>query len=255
MSGARIEVTSLEPAHTASPPCPTYKRPTNRNWSLVLGVLGTLTLHGVALNSVVGSDTSKPGPEKLHSAGLLQATPKAAAVAELVLIAPIEPAHNEPGLNTSVAKMVATNLKAMPSPTVALAALPSLDLPDFEYSSALPTPDEGDAAERALLFGRYTGQIDARIERIWEKPQSPIHDTADTGASQNSDLFSCQVQIRQDARGNVLEVLLLRCDASEAWRESLVVAINQASPLPDPPIPAVFASAINMTFTAQIQIQ
>ena len=62
------------------------------------------------------------------------------------------------------------------------------------------------------------------------------------------DIFRCVVQIRQDDKGNVQEVLLIDCNGTEAWRRSLVVAINQSSPLPAPPIPSVFERALTMTF-------
>jgi hypothetical protein len=107
------------------------------------------------------------------------------------------------------------------------------------------------------MFGRYTGQIGARIDRAWEKPRTPVNDLMSgiSGDVVEPDTFVFQVQIRQDNQGNVEEVLLLACNGTEAWRHSLVVAIYQASPLPAPPVPTVFKRAITMTFEGRIDQQ
>jgi hypothetical protein len=106
----------------------------------------------------------------------------------------------------------------------------------------------GAPALRALMFGPYTHQIGARIERAGILPRSPINESGpDDAAPENSapsdQEFKCRVQIRQDGRGNVQEVPLLKCNGISAWRRSLVIAIDQASPLPAPPRPErVYAS-------------
>jgi hypothetical protein len=91
---------------------------------------------------------------------------------------------------------------------------------------------------RAQIYGRYLGQINARIDRAWVRPRAPI------GATR----FLCQVRIEQDAVGNVREVTLDRCNGSPVWQRSLVDAIKSASPLPAPADPAVFAPEIQMAF-------
>jgi hypothetical protein len=118
-----------------------------------------------------------------------------------------------------------------------------------ETEETVPSTDPGDAAERARLVGIYTGQIQARIERIWRRPRTPINDNAsDTHGPDARQSFQCQVQIVQDATGNVQEVLLPNCNGSVAWQRSLVLAIQQASPLPAPPSPKVFARSIALRF-------
>jgi hypothetical protein len=120
-------------------------------------------------------------------------------------------------------------------------------------NSAQLNANQGDAELRARMFGRYTGQISARIDRAWERPKSPVSDVRakDSADAFESETFVCRVQIRQDDKGNVQEVLLLACNGTEAWRHSLVVAINQSSPLPAPPIPGIFQRALTMTFAGQ----
>src|SRR5579871_6628309 len=65
------------------------------------------------------------------------------------------------------------------------------DLPAFETSDqGIPdqamAPAAADPATHALLFGRYVGQMSARVERAWVRPRTPINGT-----------FTCQVRIKQ----------------------------------------------------------
>ena len=95
-------------------------------------------------------------------------------------------------------------------------------------------------ANESVLRGLYIRQINARIDRAWLRPRSPIADVQ----------FHCQVRVEQDAAGNVTEVVLERCNGSPRWQLSLVHAIESASPLPAPSDPSVFAHAIHMSFAA-----
>ncbi len=90
------------------------------------------------------------------------------------------------------------------------------------------------------MAGRYIGQINARIDRAWMRPRTPI----------GAPTFSCRVRIAQDHTGQVLAVTLERCNGDARWRRSLVRAIELASPLPAPPDPAVFAPIVHMSFEA-----
>lgn len=99
------------------------------------------------------------------------------------------------------------------------------------------TSEPGSSASYRL----YIGQMDARIERAWLRPRDPIGARA----------FSCSVRIEQDERGNVREMVPLRCNGSTRWQQSLLQAIRAASPLPAPPDPAVFRHSITLSFHAQ----
>jgi hypothetical protein len=115
--------------------------------------------------------------------------------------------------------------------------------------------DNGGGAERGRLFGIYTGQIQARIERVWRRPRTPVNDDSDSTKATNSvEYFQCQVQFVQDSSGNVQEILLPNCNGSVAWQHSLVLAIQQASPLPAPPSPMVFSPAITLKFVGYAYI-
>jgi hypothetical protein len=120
-------------------------------------------------------------------------------------------------------------------------SVPTLALDDEPSAGSA---DGGNGAEVTRLLGIYTGQIKARIDRIWRRPRTPI----DERASADARSFQCQVQIEQDATGHVQEILLPRCNGSPAWQQSLVTAIRQASPLPAPPSEQVFTHSLVMEF-------
>jgi hypothetical protein len=91
-----------------------------------------------------------------------------------------------------------------------------------------------------VQYGRYLGQIQARIERAWLRPRGAI----------GAPIFQCQVQVDQDGVGRVQEVMLLECNGGSPWQLSLVHAIELASPLPAPSDPAVFVHHILLEFRA-----
>lgn len=90
------------------------------------------------------------------------------------------------------------------------------------------------------MYGRYMGQIQARIDRAWLRPRTAI----------GAPIFQCQAQIDQDRQGALTEVTLLECNGDTRWQLSLVRAIQAASPLPAPPAQAVFAHHILLEFRA-----
>jgi hypothetical protein len=101
---------------------------------------------------------------------------------------------------------------------------------------------QGDAAGLALLYGRYLGQITARVERAWVRPRS----------SPGSDTFACRLQVLQDERGYVLGVTLGRCNGDPRWQASLVEAVRSASPLPAPPDPRVYRRSLALGFASTV---
>ncbi len=258
MSGRGIEVSEF--SASSDRVRGNQNRRSARNWSRVIGLVGTLCLHGLALQSaLLGSGNHRPHPPVLQGAGAARIDPAALPAEELVLVMIADVQKDDAGLAEQIASL-GPQLKNLSIPI--MIADPSAELaigmtdnaPD---GSTQVAPEAGDPAVRALMFGRYTGQISARIERAWRRPRSPVTDApvapprdSQTVNAADSETFTCRVQIRQDSRGNVQEVLLIRCNGTEAWRHSLVVAIDQASPLPAPPIPSVFARAVTMTFEA-----
>jgi hypothetical protein len=98
----------------------------------------------------------------------------------------------------------------------------------------------GEREARAALFGRYVGQIEARIDRAWMRPRTAI----------GADLFECRVRVQQNAQRMVTEVTLQDCNGDMYWQLSLVSAIQSASPLSAPPDPSVFASTLDLHFSS-----
>jgi TonB C terminal len=128
-------------------------------------------------------------------------------------------------------------LRALPAPSSEFA------IPDAASSgerSGSPQA-QGDATAFALLYGRYLGQITARIERAWMRPRT----------SPGTAIFACRLQVLQDDRGQVLEVTLGRCNAAARWRASLVAAVRSASPLPAPPDRHVFRRSITLALASE----
>jgi hypothetical protein len=127
-----------------------------------------------------------------------------------------------------------------------LPSVQSLELDEDRQSES--SANAVDAAEHARLIGIYSGQIQARIERVWSRPRTPVNEANSPVPQDALEFFRCQAQIVQDSLGNVQEVLLPNCNGSVAWQHSLVVAIQQASPLPAPPSPTVFSHVVTLNF-------
>jgi hypothetical protein len=137
------------------------------------------------------------------------------------------------------------NRLLLPDPPISRIPRPQISAPKVTLMETVDdhaTPDaDGDQTGRSMLFGRYMGQISARVERAWIRPRSsPGH-----GA------FECRVQISQDRLGQVQEITLQECNADLRWQASLVQAIQSASPLPAPPDPAVFSNLLTMQFDSE----
>lgn len=117
--------------------------------------------------------------------------------------------------------------------------------PDVTFEEDETESDEaneaaGDPRGSAVLFGKYVGQVAARIERAWMRPRAPI----------DSGQFDCRAHVTQDRGGNVLAVNLENCSDDPAWRRSLESAILRASPLSAPPEPELFTAALSLDFSA-----
>ena len=212
----------------------------------VLGMcsaLATVLLHGLIAGALLWGDGQhlKRKPD-LSGAGANAADSGAEVVSVLFFIdepsAPRSPDEDAQPLSSGGAPKLASLVKiAAPDPLPP----PPLIASDDGDRTDVTAESDSDAASRALLFGRYEGQIKARIERAWLRPRSPI----------GEDSFQCHVKVLQDKQGTVLEVDLVRCNGTPRWQLSLAAAIQSASPLPAPPNPAVFSEALTLTFSAR----
>jgi TonB C terminal len=225
-----------------------------------IGLLGTLLVHALMLQAVMlGSRAHKVHRPEVEGPGatLIKSDTEPAETLVLLDLPRADPASKPlvedlASVGSAPKNLMITLISPDPLPEIKIS-------PDAlgDVNDATAAIDSGDAAERAMLFGRYTGQIDARIERTWRRPRSPVNPDAEpqysntrnpNDASMADPIFRCQVRIIQDAHGSVQEVQLLDCNGSIAWQRSLVSAIQAASPLPAPPSPSVFTHTLTLTF-------
>jgi hypothetical protein len=219
----------------------------------LIGIAGTLLLHALLIQSLpFGSWARKARlPEAPETAAFL-AKSKTNTAESLVLITLPAMSTPKPAANVNlVSSLLDLSKMKIKSPV-------TIDPPEFPNIETLALSEEqafnaatdtSDGAEQSRLFGIYTGQIQARIDRVWHRPRTPVNEgTVSAAAADAGDSFQCEVQIVQDDRGNVREILLPRCNGSSAWQRSLVLAIRQASPLPAPPSASVFSQSITLNF-------
>lgn len=85
----------------------------------------------------------------------------------------------------------------------------------------------------------YYDLIRARIERAWVRPP-----TARVG-------LMCEVRVTQIPGGTVTAVSIGRCNGDDTVRQSIEAAVYRASPLPDPPDPALFERELIFNFAPE----
>ncbi len=231
--------------------------PVRRSWRLWIpppmwGLIGTCLVHALLVQSLVlGTAAKKIKLPEITGPGSISSPQGQESELTLVVVTSADAAPPEEAISEEMASrgVVAKELSMIlissdPAPAVDIPADAISDDPKSETVVA-----SGDPAGRARLFGIYSGQIQARIERIWRRPRTAVIEaTGHAPKTVGDDIFRCQVQIVQDAQGNVKEILLPNCNGTSVWKKSLVVAIQQASPLPAPPDPAVFSRVMAMTF-------
>lgn len=210
-------------------------------WSGTAAV-ASIALHVLIVGSLVyGGAAAKYRLPDRQGAGASALLSAAEPVTALILI-PIQDVERPPV--AAIPDLSSRGFEAEPARIL----ITSPDVtPAFKLEDASEDPEAktveavGDTAGRALMFGRYLGQISARIERAWLRPRSAVEEGRNSG-------FSCPVGILQSAVGKVLEVTLKHCNGDLTWQMSLVRAIESASPLPAPPDPSVFVTNLTLTF-------
>jgi TonB C terminal len=240
-------------------PIRAHPRSARRYWSPgVVGLAGTLILHALVLQSALTGMRSQRFhlPDIQAVVSTLNKTDNATFEA-LVLLDLSASART----NTDNSKEVASVSMSRKGSSIAImrpdpSAMLTVKMLEFdtepEKASEAPV-DTGNGTELARLFGIYSGQIQARVERIWRRPRTPINEGGrGLKTAADTEYFLCQVQIVQDSVGNVQEILLPICNGSFAWQHSLVAAIQQSSPLPAPPNPSVFNHTMTLVFTGYV---
>jgi hypothetical protein len=205
-----------------------------------------LVLHALAFQTVQFGEPQKAKLPEVQSSSSLTAKTEGSETLEVVTLVPAAQSEQNVVVNvlsrSDIKNLVAKRVE------VTLPNLSEPSLPLSEDDTQKNAGGEGDLQDRARLFGIYTGQIRARIERVWRRPRTAVIKRPRTAPSDAEESFRCRAQILQDAHGNVQEILLHDCDESPAWQRSLVIAIQQASPLPAPPRASVFTKSIVLDF-------
>lgn len=211
------------------------------NWlAASVAALSSLAIHVALIEAVLwqegGARTRLPNSQGL-GANLITADEE--PIATLIFIEDPGAGHSE---ENPLEKMASAGKVLQSLQLTIITPQPSLDL-SGEPSDAQEAARDSDSASadrqaRAALFGRYLGQIQARVDRVWRRPR----------VSPGPDGFDCRVQLRQTRAGEVVEVTLLDCASDLTWQLSLVRAIEGASPLPAPPDPGVFAESLQLKF-------
>lgn len=216
-------------------------RPAARVGSALMGVLGTFALHLLLLTPYLfgaGHEVDRhPLDEGAPSSG----------IPAMTVLFINEDAPNDALENQDVAKQTAL-LSQVPLLVPVGDIKRSLREVHFDIEpDAVDSSKEdgheapGDQEGRAVLFGRYLGQVTARISRAWLRPRTAI----------GSETFSCWVQVDQDSHGKVQEITLRSCNGTPRWQVSLVHAIESSSPLPAPPDPSVFTQSLTFEMSSQ----
>jgi TonB C terminal len=204
----------------------------------------TLVLHAALLSSLLMGSASRPRVLPL-SDGAAASAPNAEArefVSTLVFLN--SPSITDDETHDATPYEVPTKeLVNNPSDKPVTAQLASIFQPEIsgsEDGKDLDAPAieaAGEDSGHAMLFGRYTEQIKARITRAWDYPAAAARTR-----------FHCRVEILQGEHGEVKEVALQSCDNDPLWQVTLVQAIQRSSPLPAPPSEKVFTEILKLEF-------
>lgn len=201
-----------------------------------VGAALSLAIHALLFTGALwgaGSSASRP-PIRLADAASDTPGQDEAAMQWIVLDTPPSPHRHDRKIEAANVDPASVELSA--DVLAALSAAPEIVYEDPDRDSPRDSADDSD--NRSALYGRYIGQINARIFRAWLRPRTAI----------GSPSFSCRAHIDQDAHGNVKEVTLEACNGDARWQLSVVHAIQSSSPLPAPPDPRVFRHEVTVSF-------
>ncbi len=110
---------------------------------------------------------------------------------------------------------------------------------ESDLRARLAAEERRTSAEAGGLKAEYIARIQAHVELRWFKPP---------GVRAG---LRCLVNVTQIPGGEVVEVKMGSCNATEAVRQSIITAIRNASPLPSPPDPTLFDRQVELSFTSE----
>ena len=109
-----------------------------------------------------------------------------------------------------------------------------------ELARELAAEDDRRQAVEAGLLDQYVRLIQNRIQQNWISPAS-----ARPG-------LECVVNVTQIPGGEVVNVRVGQCNGDDAVVRSIEAAVLRASPLPRPPVPALFDRNLVVTFRPEV---
>jgi hypothetical protein len=219
----------------------------NQSHRLTVALLGgaaSVMLHVLLFAPVLWGAAGhvKPHPDDQGGGPRSSVSNDAAAMMVTFIDEPNDAASKQGRLPEATASLLAAPnrflLPVMPVPEIPIPRVIVLSDSDADEDTVIQP--SGSDPGRAVMFGRYVGQISARIERAWMRPRTPI----------KSGRFTCSARIVQDKAGVVQEVELRNCNGDGGWQVSLARAIQSASPLPAPANPSVFAKTLTLEFSS-----
>ncbi len=160
------------PASHCEQPSPTSPSPgsVNRLAGAVAAALLSLVLHGLLVSSMFCGAGFKPTrPRDTGTSDKVVADASADGALHVFIV-------QDPSIDAVAAVTSANTMAAAVAAIVAIPfsnALSRIEtfLPEVSVEAASPVATASpDAAERSAMYGRYVGQIDARIERAWLRP-------------------------------------------------------------------------------------
>ena len=107
---------------------------------------------------------------------------------------------------------------------------------EAELRKQLADEEHVAAIQSGPLRDRYIALLRNKIQNAWIKPPS-----ATAG-------IDCLVQVTQVPGGEVTGARVTQCNGDAAVRQSIENAVYRASPLPDPPDPALFERNLSLRF-------
>src|SRR5450631_1539780 len=107
---------------------------------------------------------------------------------------------------------------------------------EAELRKQLADEEHTAAVQAGPLRDRYIALLRNKIQNAWIKPPS-----ATAGVD-------CLVQVTQVPGGEVTGARVTQCNGDAAVRQSIENAVYRASPLPDPPDPALFERNLSLRF-------
>lgn len=223
---------------------PTTHRLESRPFAVsAVGAVGVLLIHALLVLSFVLS-LSLPSARRPNTVGAGATAFLSAAEPEMTVVFIDEPTPAENASPPAPPVLASRGVTPPDLQLVILSPDPSpagADAKAEDSDDSTKDAESADAGEHARLYGRYVGQVQARIERAWMRPRSEI------GAPR----FSCRARVQQDRTGAVVGVTLDRCNGTERWQQSLLSAIRTASPLPAPPDASVYADILWLSFSSE----